>query len=157
MVQIERATVSDAEELLALQKLAYRSEAEIYDDFKIPPLVQTMEQMEADFEKQICLKAVVDGKIVGSVRAFAGEGTCYIGRLLVHPEFQNRGIGTELMARIEEVFRESKRFELFTGHRSEKNLHLYEKLGYRTFKTERVHDRLTIVFMEKIHPGIEKD
>ena len=157
MVNIKRATVPDAGELLALQKLAYRSEAEIYDDFRIPPLVQTMEQMEMDFEKQICLKAVVDGKIVGSVRAFAEEGTCYIGRLLVHPEFQNRGIGTELMGRIEEVFGESKRFELFTGHRSEKNLHLYGKLGYRAFKTERVHDHLTIVFMEKIHPGIVED
>jgi len=45
---IEKATVSDAEELLALQKLAYRSEAEIYDDFSIPPLVQSLESMEED-------------------------------------------------------------------------------------------------------------
>jgi hypothetical protein len=40
---IEEATVSDAEEILALQKLAYQSEAEIYNDFGIPPLVQTLE------------------------------------------------------------------------------------------------------------------
>jgi len=38
-ILIERATISDAEEILALQKLAYRSEAEIYHDFNIPPLV----------------------------------------------------------------------------------------------------------------------
>ena len=42
---IERVSVSDAEEILALQKLAYQSEAEIYS---IPPLVQTLEEMEAD-------------------------------------------------------------------------------------------------------------
>jgi hypothetical protein len=40
---IEEATVSDAEEILALQKLAYQSEAEIYNDFGISPLVQILE------------------------------------------------------------------------------------------------------------------
>ena len=54
---IEKATVSDAEELLALQKLAYRSEAEIYNDFSIPPLIQTLESMEEDFKNQLFLKA----------------------------------------------------------------------------------------------------
>jgi hypothetical protein len=35
---------------LALQKLAYRSEAEIYDDYTIPPLTQTLGEMRADEE-----------------------------------------------------------------------------------------------------------
>jgi hypothetical protein len=86
-MEIERATVLDAEEILSLQKLAYRSEAEIYNDFNIPPLVQTLESIEKDFENQYFLKAVMDGKIIGSVRAYTKEGTCYIGRLIVHPDF----------------------------------------------------------------------
>ena len=100
---IDRATVADAEEILSLQKLAYRSEAEIYDDFNIPPLLQTPEEIKKDFENQTFLKATLDGKIRGSVRAFIKEGTCYIGRLIVHPDFQNRGMGKELMQRIEEI------------------------------------------------------
>jgi ribosomal protein S18 acetylase RimI-like enzyme len=148
-MQIERATNSDAEEILALQRVAYRSEAELYGDFNIPPLVEMLEAIKKNFEEQTVLKAVLEGKLVGSVRGFDKEGTCYVGRLIVRPDYQNHGIGTKLMNEIEIVFGESKRFELFTGHRSEKNLHLYEKLGYRTFKTERVHDRLTLVFMEK--------
>jgi hypothetical protein len=75
---IERATISDAEETLALQKLAYRSEAEIYNDFKIPPIVQTLESIEKDFESQLFLKALLDGRIIGSVKAYSKEGTCYI-------------------------------------------------------------------------------
>lgn len=35
---IEKASINDAEEILRLQKLAYISEAEIYDDFNIQPL-----------------------------------------------------------------------------------------------------------------------
>jgi GNAT superfamily N-acetyltransferase len=148
-MRVERATVDDAEEILSLQKLAYQSEAEIYDDFTIPPLTQTLEEIKKDFESQIFLKAVTDGRIMGSVRGFVREGTCYIGRLIVHPDFQNQGIGTQLMNRIEEVFKGAQRFEIFTGHKSERNLYLYEKLGYKRFKTVTASEKLTIVYLEK--------
>ncbi len=146
---IEKAAISDAEELLALQKLAYRSEAEIYDDFSIPPLVQTLECMEGDFKNQLFLKALMDGRIIGSVRAFSKEGTCYIGRLIVHPDFQNRGIGTKLMNEMEQVFKTSQRFELFTGDKSERNLYLYQKLGYRISRKAKMTEVTHIVFLEK--------
>ncbi len=146
---IEKATVSDAEEILSLQKLAYRSEAEIYNDFNIPPLIQTSKEIKQDFENQFFLKAVEDKKIIGSVRAHVKEETCYIGRVIVHPNFQNRGIGNKLMSEIEKVFDTCKRFELFTGDKSERNLYLYQKLGYRIFKTAKITDQTTIVFLEK--------
>jgi hypothetical protein len=38
---IEQAGVEDAGEILRLQKLAYQSEARIYNDYTIPPLLQT--------------------------------------------------------------------------------------------------------------------
>jgi ribosomal protein S18 acetylase RimI-like enzyme len=77
------------------------------------------------------------------------EGACYLGRLIVHPDFQNQGIGTRLMNKIEEMFGDVKRFELFTRHRSEKNLYLYQKLGYKVFKTVKANDRLNIIYLEK--------
>ena len=49
---IEQASAEDAAEILALQKLAYRSEAELYDDYTIPPLTQTLEEMHDDIETQ---------------------------------------------------------------------------------------------------------
>ena len=146
---IKLSNVSDAEEILSLQKLAYRSEAEIYNDFNIPPLLQTLEEIKKDFENQFFLKAIGEGKIIGSVRAFEKEGTCFVGRLIVHPDFQNRGIGTKLMNEIEKMFHTSERVELFTGDKSERNLYLYQKLGYKIFKTARMTDRTTIVFLEK--------
>jgi ribosomal protein S18 acetylase RimI-like enzyme len=148
-MEIERAMISDAEEILSLQKLAYRSEAEIYNDFNIPPLVQTLESIEKDFENQYFLKAVMDGKIIGSVRAYTKEGTCYIGRLIVHPDFQNRGIGTDLMNEIERIFNTCRRFELFTGDKSERNLYLYQKLGYKIFKKAKITDQTMVVYLEK--------
>ena len=148
-MEVEKATLSDAEEILSLQKLAYQSEAEIYNDFNIPPLVQTLEEIKKDFGIQFLLKAVMDEKIIGSVRAHTKEGTCYIGRLIVHPDFQNQGIGKKLMVEIEKIFSTCQRFELFTGARSERNLYLYQKLGYKIFKTAKITDQTTIVYLEK--------
>ena len=47
-MRIEQATTNDAAEILALQKLAYVSEAEIYDDFGIQPLTQTVETLSGN-------------------------------------------------------------------------------------------------------------
>ena len=155
---VQLAEPGDAAEILELQKLAYHSEAAIYNEFGIPPLTQTLDQMRADLARQTCLKATSDarmggclcGCIVGSVRAHLSEGTCFIGRLIVHPSAQNQGLGTRLMNEIEQAFSHAARFELFTGHLSERNLYLYRKLGYRPFNQERISDALTLVYLEKV-------
>jgi len=145
----EQATIEDAQEILALQKLTYQSEAEIYNDFTIPPLYQNLDEIKAEFANQQFLKFCEKGRIVGSVRAYVKEGTCYVGKLIVHPEYQNQGIGTKLLEEIENAFDHVTRYELFTGHKSRKNLYLYQKNGYRIFRRQKVTDDLTIVFMEK--------
>jgi len=145
---IERASVSDSEAILSLQKIAYRSEAEIYGDDRIEPLVQTLEQLRQQFEDHLVLKAVADGVIIGSVRAREQGGTCYIGKLMVHPGYQNKGIGKRLMDRLEGCFPQA-RFELFTGSKSVKNIAFYEKLGYRAFKEHAVTPELSLVYLEK--------
>ncbi|MGM0884891.1 MAG: GNAT family N-acetyltransferase [Bacillota bacterium] len=148
-VIIERAYVSDAEEILSLQKLAYTSEAAIYNDYAIEPLVQSLKEVQEQFKDHVFQKAFFEGTIVGSVRGWLKEGTCYIGKLIVHPNYQNMGIGKQLMSEIESFFNVSLRFELFTGNKSEKNLQLYKKLGYKIFKTETINENLSIVYLEK--------
>jgi ribosomal protein S18 acetylase RimI-like enzyme len=146
---IEQALLTDAPEILALQKLAYLSEAEINQDYTIPPLTQTLGEIEREFQTRTVLKAMIDGKIIGSVRAYLQEGTCYIGRLIVHPDFQNRGIGAKLLREIEERFAQARRYELFTGEKSERNLYFYQKWGYRIFRKEELTGKVPLVFLEK--------
>ena len=148
-VMIERATISDAQVILDLQKLAYQAEAKLYQDYTIPPLTQTLEELAREFETHCFLKAMVEDKLIGSVRACLKHGTCLIGRLIVHPDWQNQGIGARLMTAIENCFGDAQLYELFTGDRSERNLHLYQKLGYQPFRSERLNEQVTLVFLEK--------
>lgn len=149
-VEIFRATLEDAIEILALQKLAYQSEAQLYSDWTIPPLLQTAEEIRNEFGTHTFLKAVSGHSIVGSVRARKMGTTCYIGRLIVHPKWQNRGIGTRLMTEVEFMHRGVTRFELFTGSNSIKNLHLYHKLGYQELRRELLSNQVELVYLEKI-------
>ncbi|MBI1921020.1 MAG: GNAT family N-acetyltransferase [Geobacter sp.] len=147
---IQRATIDDAAEILALQKLAYLSEAELYDDYSIPPLTQTLEELIDSFFRNTILKAVEEGRIVGSVNGRLSEGRCLVGRLMVHPDVQGKGLGTALMAAIEKEFPQAEAYRLFTGERSERNIRLYERLGYLIYERKEVPGSFGIVFMEKV-------
>ena len=149
-MEIALASVEDAAEILAVQKLAYQSEAQIYDDFALPPLLETLEDLRSQFASKLFLKAVEDGQLVGSVRGREERPTVHVERLIVRPERQGRGLGARLLREIEARFPQARRFELFTGHKSVRNLRLYEKLGYRVFREQPVHDRLVLVFLEKV-------
>lgn len=149
MPEIVKASECDLETILSLQKLAYRSEAEIYDDHNIQPLTQTLADLEDEARESVVLKALENGAILGSVRATAKDGTCYVNKLIVHPDCQNQGLGRQLLAAIEKCC-PAARYELFTGFRSLKNLALYEKTGYVRFKTVKVADTLELVYLEKV-------
>jgi ribosomal protein S18 acetylase RimI-like enzyme len=144
------AGVDDADAILDLQKLAYQSEAELYGDFSIPPLLQTLAEMRQDLQAQTVVKGLRDGDIVASARAYEANGTAYIGRVIVHPRLQGQGIGKLVMAAIEARFPTVGRFELFTGHASTRNLRFYRGLGYTEFKTSVATAALSFVYLEKI-------
>lgn len=149
MITIEKAQKDDLITILELQYLAYQSEARLFNDQDIPPLKQTLEDIEIEFEKGIVLKATEEsGAIIGSVRAYSDDSTAYIGKLMVHPQKQRCGIGSQLLSAIENEYPEH-RYELFTSTKSIGNICLYQQHGYSIFKEVPVTDELQFVYLEK--------
>jgi len=151
MITIERAGVTDAGEILTVQRAAYLTEAQLYGDPFIQPLVESLDQLRTLLDGDtIILKATRGGRLVGSVRATVQEQTCLIGRLVVVPDLQGEGIGTRLMQAVEaEVAGSVTSLVLFTGHLSAGNLKLYKRLGYAEYRRERVSDQLVLVHLRK--------
>ena len=88
-MEILKAKNVDLPEILALQYLAYQSEAELFKSRDIPPLKQTLEELQEEFNNGVILKLVTDEDvIIGSVRAYLRDGTAYIGKLMVHPDYR---------------------------------------------------------------------
>ena len=146
---IEMAAKADLPEILQLQYLAYQSEAELFGGKKIPPLTQTLEELTKEFEEGMVLKmSDSDETILGSVRAKEIDGTVFIGKLMVNPGYRGKGYGTRLLLSMEKRYSD-KRYELFTSTKSEANIKMYERLGYRSFDTKQIDDELRFVYFEK--------
>ena len=148
-MRIEKARYEDLEAILKLQYLAYQSEADLFGTRDIPPLKQTLAEVISEYNHGIILKLVDDSNtIVGSVRANEDNGTVYIGKLMIYPNYRCKGYGSRLLNEIEACFPE-KRYELFTSTRSKDNIRLYQKMGYKEFKQETISNELVFVYLEK--------
>ncbi|MDR1145079.1 MAG: GNAT family N-acetyltransferase [Verrucomicrobiales bacterium] len=148
-MRITKANHGDLQEILALQYLAYQGESILYNNPNIPPLTQTLKDLEAEFKTGVFLKAIDEnGHIIASVRAYSDNGTLHIGKLIVRPDLQGQGIGTKLLKDIEQTC-PHKRYELFTGTKSERNIKLYERVGYVKFKERDMGDGLRFIYLCK--------
>ncbi|MET9920944.1 GNAT family N-acetyltransferase [Streptomyces sp. NPDC059605] len=152
-VIISAATEQDAEQILKLQYLSFQSEAELYGNYRIDPLTQTLDSMRTEIATNLVFVARLGDEIVGSVRGtLEGDGVGEIGRLCVHPRLQGHGLGARLLGAAESGLaaeRSATRFRLHTGHRSEGNLRLYRRAGYTPVGNETGGDGVLMILLEK--------
>ena len=160
-IEITPARVDDAEQILAVQRAAYRLEAERHGVTVLPPLTETRDELTAALRTHVVLVArhstgvatTPGDPVVGSVRALVRDATAHIGRLSVRPDLQGHGIGRRLLWAIERVTAPVARYELFTGHLSARNLRLYGRAGYRRIRDVPADEGVTLVYMEKAIAG----
>lgn len=165
---IERLDLSDrgtAERVLEIQRAAYAMEAALVGSDSIPPLHESLEQLQ--MQPLEWLGVVEAGVIVGAM-AITGEGrACDIDRLVVDPARQRRGIGRQLVAAVTHHVVVT----VSTGRDNAPAVRLYESMGFRrvgetevepgfwTVQFERRNDHLATSFdadvdgYERARPG----
>jgi len=148
-IQVEIASVDDADDILKVQKDAFLGQAKIYNNDKLPPLTQSLDSIKNEFKVKTFLKVLLNGKIIASVRFDEKDNFVTIDRVVVIPEYQNKGIGTALLHKIETMSPNAIVFQLFTGNKSARNIHLYEKLGYRIINRKTTDQCIELLHMVK--------
>ncbi|MFF5758270.1 GNAT family N-acetyltransferase [Streptomyces longwoodensis] len=152
-VTISVATEQDAEQIFKLQYLCFQSEAALYGNYRIDPLVQSLDSVREELAADCVYVARLGDEVVGSVRGRVTEdGSAAIGKLCVHPRLQGHGIGARLLRAAEAALegeRGATRFRLHAGHRSEGNLRLYRRVGYETVGTAQGTDGVPMIVLEK--------
>ncbi|MGW9495685.1 GNAT family N-acetyltransferase [Streptomyces prasinus] len=152
-VTISAATEQDAEQIFRLQYLCFQSEAALYGNYRIAPLVQTLDSVREEVAADLVFVARLGEEIVGSVHGRSTEdAAAAIGKLCVHPRLQGHGIGARLLRAAESALadeRGARMFRLHAGHRSESNLQLYSKVGYQRVGTSRGADGVPMIVLEK--------
>ena len=108
-VTISVATEQDAEQIFRLQYLCFQSEAALYGNYRIAPLVQTLDSVKQELAADCVYVARLGDEVVGSVRgSITEDGAASIARLCVHPRLQGHGIGARLLRAAEAALAEER-------------------------------------------------
>ncbi len=128
---IEPATRADAAEILTLQLACWVQEALANDTLEIPALHESLADVLASFDDWDYYSVRVDGRLVGAVRGRLEGEAWDIGRIMVAPDLQGRGLGRALLEHIQSVApRRATSYLLFTGATSVDNLRMYRRAGF---------------------------
>jgi tRNA (guanine37-N1)-methyltransferase len=125
------AVRGDAGEILTLQRACWVQEALDNDTLDIPALHESLEDVEASLEDWTYFVVRAEGRLVGAVRGKLEGEHWDIGRVMVAPDLQGRGLGRLLLEHIQTVApAEASSYVLFTGVHSADNQRMYKKAGF---------------------------
>jgi tRNA (guanine37-N1)-methyltransferase len=154
------ATPADAPELLTLGRACWVSEGRANASFEIPPLVETLEDVVYGLTQWQTWTLRSGGRLVGSVRARrdpVDHSTWQVGRLMVAPDLQGRGVGRALLVHAEEAApADIETYWINTGRDSERNLRTYRKAGYRAVPGEGAYPGTVDLTKVRRRPSVDQ-
>ncbi|CUR59817.1 tRNA (guanine-N(1)-)-methyltransferase [metagenome] len=129
--EIVPATRADAGEIYTLQRACWLQEAMANQTFEIPTIHESLAVVEEGLLSWQTYVVRAAGRLVGSVRGQLEGEVWEIGRLMVAPDLQGRGLGRVLLEHIQAVApAEVTTYRLVTGAHSADNLRMYRKAGF---------------------------
>jgi GNAT superfamily N-acetyltransferase len=153
-VELRRLNLSDgavAADLLELQRRAYRIEADLIGSDGIPPLQETLEELQGSGET--FLGALVDGDLAGAVSWRLDGDTLDLHRLVVDPGRFRGGIGTALVRAALEEEPGARRAIVQTGAGNEPAKRLYLREGFEELDEVEAAPGLRVTRFGKVLTG----
>ena len=134
-------------EILTLQRCCWVSEAQVNEGVPIPALLESLDDVRRSLDEWTTVVVRTQGRLIGSVRGrLTPDGTWDIGRLMVAPDLEGRGLGRWLLAHVEHLAPpQTTSYRLTTGAGSARNHRLYHRAGYRRAPEEPPHHGVIVL------------
>ncbi|MEG1859127.1 MAG: GNAT family N-acetyltransferase, partial [Christensenellaceae bacterium] len=153
-ILLVRATDKDAQDVLAITKLAFDLYAkEVRKRESIAALFETIDDVKRDIANKYVYIAKIDGVTVGSVRfTVLDEGIAYLSRFSIDPEVQNLGIGGLLMEKVrsECATLGVRAVALHTASKMRSTVSFYLKNGYYIHSISKDSDYIRAFMINEI-------
>ncbi|CAM3030165.1 GNAT family N-acetyltransferase [Paenibacillus sediminis] len=155
IIQLSLNDDDTVHQIWRLQHIAYRLEAELIGFKQIPPLLDTFDSIKQCGEQFFgCLSE--DGELMGAIAVEQEEpNTLTISRMMVHPDFFQKGIASSLLRYVFDTFSGVDRFIVSTGTRNIPAVNLYSKHGFIPVRRNEVAPgvELTTFYRDSMKEG----
>lgn len=130
--EIVAAVPGDAGELLTLQRACWVQQAQSDVGSDVAPLSESLTDVRRSLAAWQTWVVRSHGRLIGAVRGRLDAETWEIGRLMVAPDLQGRGLGRRLLEHIQAVADPAATsFRLAVGAGSTDDLRMYRRAGFR--------------------------
>jgi ribosomal protein S18 acetylase RimI-like enzyme len=135
-------------ELLMLQQLSYRIEAQLIGFKEIPPLWDSPKTLKECGE--VFFGYYEADRLSGAVSVKQTGKELAICRMMVHPMCFRRGIASRLLEFVEELAEPNVLIKVSTGTNNEPAMHLYRKYGYEPTQIMDISPGITLTIFHKL-------
>lgn len=155
MVNLEKALVKDAKELLNIQKQCFKNYSVKYGDFDSNPYHMTLHRMEFNLKYQFgYYYKIVDftsEQIIGGIFIFELDDptVMQIAQFYIIDEFRHLGIGRLVFDAILTKHSNVKTWYVDTILEEDHNVNFYKKAGFIELEREEEHKGLSFVTLIK--------
>ena len=155
MVNLEKALVKDAKELLAVQKKCFENYSIKYGDFESNPYHMTLHRMEFNLKYKFGnYYKVVDfqtDKIIGGIFIFEldNPNIMQIAQFYIFEEYRNMGIGKMIFEAVLDKHSNVHTWYVDTILEEDHNVNFYKKAGFIELEREEEHKGLSFVTLIK--------
>jgi ribosomal protein S18 acetylase RimI-like enzyme len=146
VIQISKTRA--AKQMLELQRLAYRVEANLIGSDLIPGLHENLKRLQNGgetfygfFETQ---------ELIGAISYKLESQTLDIHRLVVHPDHFRKGIAKSLLEFLLKLEQQAERCIVQTGALNAPAIGLYQKMGFLELEQREVAPNLWVCVLEKV-------
>ena len=137
-----------AEQIWALQHLAYAVEARIIGLTNLSPLTDTIVSLQGC--KDLFYGIIIEDQLIGVLSAVQSDDKMTINRVMVRPNYYRQGIAYELLRHIEFQHRGVRMFLVNVNSHNMPAISLYESLCYHSISERTISEGMKLVEYCKI-------
>ena len=139
--------IKTVKDILDLQLVSYKIEADIIGFYEIPTLKDTVSTLKNCGE--VFYGYFIEEVLAGIISYKIEDNILDIHRLAVHPSFFKRGIARQLLCSVEEYNYNISKVIVSTGKENNPAVELYLKMGYKKIEDVQVEKEFYLTSFSK--------
>ena len=144
-VEFRKCKYSDIDFILKLKELCFKWYIEIIYGWDIKTQREkTIHELDKHINDMRIIK--LENKDIGVTTFYEKEGTYVVGLIIIHPDYQNKGIATNVINEYINIAKNENKRIIIKTYKKNPARKLYKRLGFELYKEDETHVHMYIDF-----------